>query len=235
MDREALSRAVTGLHELVARLRGPGGCPWDAEQTEDTVKMYLLEEAYEVLDAVERGTAEGLCHELGDLFFQILFLCRLAEEKGEFDFQKVVEEIHRKMIHRHPHVFGSLRVSNSDEVAENWREIKKKEKAGSGAAHSPIEGVPAALPALLRAHRLKERLSGKDAVRVDHEQAWKRVEEGVERLRQGLASEEREKAGEEMGDLLLELADLARTLGFNGEHLLRMANRRFLDRLRGGG
>jgi MazG family protein len=128
MDNDRLARAVKDLADLVARLRGPGGCPWDAKQTKESVRMYLLEEAYEVLDAVEGGDSGDLCAELGDLLFQVFFLSYLAEEESEFDLVDVVEGIISKMIKRHPHVFGEAKAETPEEVAVNWARIKREEK-----------------------------------------------------------------------------------------------------------
>ncbi|MBW2216862.1 MAG: nucleoside triphosphate pyrophosphohydrolase, partial [Deltaproteobacteria bacterium] len=119
MDPDRLLKAVTGLVDLVEKLRGPGGCPWDAKQTDATIKLYLLEEAYEVLDAIEKTSPPDVCEELGDLLFHIFFLARLAEERKEFDFSEVVEKITEKMIRRHPHVFGNTTVDSADDVAVN--------------------------------------------------------------------------------------------------------------------
>ena len=135
MDSEKLSKALSSLYTLLPKLRGPGGCPWDALQTDASIKMYLLEEAYEVLDAVEKGSAEDVRKELGDLLFQILFLARLAEERGEYDFADVMEGIRDKMIKRHPHVFGDKELETPEEVAENWARIKEAESGGSDASY----------------------------------------------------------------------------------------------------
>ena len=133
MNKDQLAKALIALSDLVSRLRGPEGCPWDREQTDSSIKMYLLEEAYEVLDAIENGSPEGVCEELGDLLFQIIFLASLAEVRGEFDFTEVMEKIASKMIRRHPHVFGGAQVKNPAEVSKNWEEIKKTEKGASDA------------------------------------------------------------------------------------------------------
>ena len=130
-EQDRLVAAFFSLVELIAKLRSPDGCPWDVRQTEESVKIYVLEEAYEVLDAIERGSSDDLCSELGDLLFQILFLARMAEEKNHFTLIQVFEKITKKMIHRHPHVFGSTTVRNAEEVAENWDKIKKQER-GAG-------------------------------------------------------------------------------------------------------
>ena len=126
MDINRSADAIRSLVKLVARLRGPGGCPWDAEQTDDTIKIYLLEEAYEVLDALEDASPGEVCSELGDLLFQILFLTQLASEREEFDFNGVVEGITEKMTRRHPHVFGDTKVNGSEDVASNWAVIHSK-------------------------------------------------------------------------------------------------------------
>ena len=139
MEPDKLSGALLALVELVARLRGPGGCPWDAKQTDETLKIYLLEEAYEVLDAVERSSPRQVCQELGDLLFQILFLAHLAEERQEFDLVDVLETIREKMIRRHPHVFGDVAVETAEDVAENWAEIKRNEKEGKGECRREAE------------------------------------------------------------------------------------------------
>ncbi len=238
MDPDRLSRAIVDLVGLVERLRGPGGCPWDAEQTDATIKIYLLEEAYEVLEAIEKSSSTDICLELGDLLFQILFLARLAEERNEFDFVQVIETIKAKMIRRHPHVFGEVKVDTAEDVALNWAKIKKSEK---GALHeaSSLENVPVNLPALLRAHRLGERASreGFDPLHVgaglappDKGQIWDGVQERFEKLRTALAEQNKDLLGEIMGDLLFDIAGLARAWRLNAEDVLRLANQRFLER-----
>ena len=163
MELNRLSSAIVELARLVGRLRSPGGCPWDARQTDSTIKMYLLEEAYEVLEAVEGSSPMDVCQELGDLLFQILFLAQLAAEREEFDFTDVVEGITEKMIHRHPHVFGGVSVETAEDVALNWAKIKREEKKEAGRTTSQLDGVPEGLPALSRAHRLSERATRADA------------------------------------------------------------------------
>jgi MazG family protein len=230
MVPEKLSAAVETLVNLVAKLRGRGGCPWDAKQTDSTIKLYLLEEAYEVLDAIESSSPQDVCQELGDLLFHILFLARLAEERGEFDFAEVVQRITEKMIRRHPHVFGQTRVDNAVDVASNWARIKKEEKKVSGDTSSLLDGVPKNLPALLRAHRLSERVSKarNDIPNVDV--AWEKVLEGFEALKAAVFTRDRDLFAREMGAYFFCLVDLARLWEFNSEHLLREANKEFKDR-----
>jgi MazG family protein len=230
MNRDRLSRAFLALSELVSRLRGPGGCPWDAQQTDSTIKMYLLEESYEVMDAVERGTPEEVSMELGDLLFHIIFLVKLAEERGEFDLVEVIEKITEKMITRHPHVFGTVDVKGPEEVAQNWERIKKTENGSQKSFSSLLQSIPEGLPALLRAHRLTERASKRNLDWLRVEAVGKRVEKGWGELRKAIIEEDEEPTGEEVGDLLFGLVSLIRHWGLNAEHLLRNANSTFIER-----
>ncbi|MCF8061498.1 MAG: nucleoside triphosphate pyrophosphohydrolase [Deltaproteobacteria bacterium] len=228
MDDRRLAQAVKRLADLVSRLRGPGGCPWDAQQTEESIRMYLLEEAYEVLDAVERGSSEELCGELGDLLFQILFLARLSEEKGAFDLVDVMDRITGKMIRRHPHVFGSASLDTPDEVAESWARIKREEK-GEEEAGAGLGDIPDGLPALLRAHRLIQRAAAAEGAGVPRE-GRRDIEQGFERLKSALEREDRDGLEERIGEMLFSLAGLAGRCGLNAEDVLRKANRRFAER-----
>jgi len=226
-EPDRLGKAVVALAHLVERLRGPGGCPWDAKQTDSTIRMYLLEEAYEVLDAVEKNSPDEVCGELGDLLFQILFLAHLASERGEYTFTTVVERITEKMIHRHPHVFGQGSAKSAEDVALRWSKIKKAEKEALGKTPSPLDGVPANLPALLRAHRLTERISKAANAWPGGDEIWKRLQENWAELGDALSQQSEKLVGEHIGGILFLLADLARQWGFNGEDLLRNANREF--------
>jgi len=231
MDPDRLLKAVTGLVDLVEKLRGPGGCPWDAKQTDATIKLYLLEEAYEVLDAIEKTSPPDVCEELGDLLFHIFFLARLAEERKEFDFSEVVEKITEKMIRRHPHVFGNTTVDSADDVAVNWARIKQEEKKTNGDTSSLLDGVPISLPSLLRAHRLGERASKAGVGTLGAHDAWERVLEKIGDMKETAVSKDKDLIGQEIGALLFRLADLARLWGLNSEQLLRDANREFLNRI----
>ena len=230
MTDDALSRAVGGLVDLVASLRGPGGCPWDAKQTDDTIKIYLIEEAYEVLEAIETGSPREVCSELGDLLFQIVFLARLAEERGEFYFSDVVEKITRKMVRRHPHVFGDAEVKNAEEVASNWARIKQMEHGKTRGISASLQNIPSASPALLRAHRMGERAAKAGFDWADADEVWAKVEEEVGEIKAAMAKEDREAAALEIGDLLFTLANLSRHLGENAENVLRKTNNKFLKR-----
>jgi MazG family protein len=233
MDNDRLAHAMNRLYDLVSRLRGPGGCPWDAKQTDSTIKMYLLEESYEVLEAVERGLSEEVCQELGDLLFQILFLTRLAEERKEFDLIDVIEKITDKMIHRHPHVFGMEKIESPDEVAERWALRKIEEKEGGRDLTSTLDSVPRRLPALLRAHRLTERASKIGLIEgKDRSRCWEAIEAGYGKLRRAVDKNDKERLIEEIGNLLFNLTDLSRLTGSNAENLLRQINQRFVEEIK---
>lgn len=230
MDLNRLSKAVVALVQLVGRLRGPRGCSWDAKQTDSTIKTYLLEEAYEVLDAVEKESPPKVCNELGDLLFQILFLSHLAEERKEFDFVEVVEGINEKMVRRHPHVFGDVKVHGADEVARNWARIKKTERGPSDDNSSHLQSVPASLPALLRAHRLIERASKEDFDWAGRDETWEKTQKHLLHLRPAVTRQDRERIGREIAGLLFALVNFARHWGLNAEDLLRGKNQVFLER-----
>ncbi|MBN1103778.1 MAG: nucleoside triphosphate pyrophosphohydrolase [Deltaproteobacteria bacterium] len=229
MNRHRLSHALTDLYDLVARLRGPGGCPWDARQTSASVRMYVLEEAYEVLDASEKDLPQEVCQELGDLLFQIIFLAYMGEERGDFDLVDVMERIHEKMVRRHPHVFGSAKVESAEEVSRNWARIKEREKEGNGEGVSPLDSIPPGLPALLRAHRLGERAAGVTRNAACGEDVWDRTRRAFAALEGSIAEEDAEQVGKRIGRVLFDLATLARRWGWNAEELLRSANREFAE------
>jgi len=227
-QKEKLCDALISLLEIMERLRAPDGCPWDAQQTEQTLKVYLLEEAYEVLDAIEKEDPEALCEELGDLFFQIIFLTQLAKEKGKFTFLNVMERIRDKMIRRHPHVFGEKKVRDAQEVVDNWAKIKRQEKKEK--PEEVLNRVPASLPALLRAHRLSERAARFGFDWKDKEQVWEKVKEEFLELKTAMEEKSAEKVKEEIGDLIFSLVNLSRHWGFNAEDILRQTNTKFTDR-----
>jgi tetrapyrrole methylase family protein/MazG family protein len=231
MNAHKLSKALLALHDLVSRLRGADGCPWDVLQTDATIKMYLLEEAYEVLDAIERGEPTGVCQELGDLLFQIIFLVSLAEERGEFDLVEVLEQVGEKMRYRHPHVFGQAKVESAEEVADNWQRLKKKEKEASESLSDQLRSVPVALPALLRAHRLVDRASRASLDGPNREVVWAKVGKDFEELKKAVSTSDKEQIGQQMGEILFGLVSLARDWGLNAESLLRQVNQEFIRRV----
>lgn len=222
-----------GLVEIMNRLREPGGCPWDREQTYETLRSYLIEECYEVAEALDRGDPAALKEELGDLLFQIVFLARLAQENGDFTARDVIRGIARKMIRRHPHVFGTVSAETSAAVLKNWEEIKRREKHGReepAAPASVLAGLPRGLPALLKAQRL-----GTKAARVGFD--WSRaadvlekIEEELQELRRAVGRGEREAARAEIGDLLFAVVNLARHLEIDPEGALERTNLKFTRR-----
>ncbi|HDR15954.1 MAG TPA: nucleoside triphosphate pyrophosphohydrolase [Desulfobacteraceae bacterium] len=230
IEKKLLAEKMKSLVDLVSMLRGPGGCPWDARQDDSSIKKYLLEEAYEVADAIERGKTKEICLELGDLLFQILFLADLAAERGEFNLIDVIEGVTAKMIRRHPHVFGSESVSGAEEVVTNWDRIKLAEKNGKGDHKSILSDVPPGLPALLRAHTLQQRAERQLGRPTDEVGCWGHVREAFSRLEDAVKASDGDGPVEgPVGDLLFAVSALCRGFGYNAEEILQNTNRRFVD------
>jgi MazG family protein len=231
------------LVNLQESLLGPGGCPWDREQTHETLRTYLIEETYEVLEALEARDFKRLPGELGDLLLQIVFHSQLARQAGRFDIRDVIERIHTKMVRRHPHVFGEVKAATSKAVLKNWEEIKTEERAASGEGvsaakgkNSILEGVPHTLPALLEGYQLTRRAANIGFDWADVEGILEKLKEETAELREHLGP--RRKAGtqqrveEELGDLLFVAVNLARFLRVDPEIALKKANRKFISRFR---
>ena len=226
---QAFSRAV----DIMAQLRAPGGCPWDREQTFDSIRRYTLEETYEVLDAIERKDWNGLKDELGDLFLQVLFYAEMAQEAGYFQLEDVMETLSVKLVRRHPHVFANRAgVDSAAQVLANWEEIKKQERAEQAGTQetSILDAVPRNLPALMEASKL-----GSKAASVGFD--WKaaapvfdKLEEELRELRDAIEASQRESQQEELGDLLFTVVNLARKLGLQSEFALRETNAKFRRR-----
>ena len=236
-----MTEPITRLIDVMARLRDPeGGCPWDIEQTFETIAPYTIEEAYEVADAIEQGDMPALRDELGDLLLQVVYHARMAEEDGHFDFWQVAGDIADKMVRRHPHVFGDEDIATVEAQNLNWEQHKAAERQARAEARgerpSALDGVPLALPALVRAEKL-----GKRAARVGFdwpalEGVFAKVEEEVAELRAEIAGAGRnggnERIAEELGDLLFTLANLARHLKIDPEDALRRTNAKVQARFR---
>jgi len=232
---DPLGVSAASWHERLVRiidvLRSPGGCPWDLDQDERTLRPFVLEEAYEVADAIARGESDGLREELGDLLLQVVLLSRFAKEKGEFTVEDVARGICEKLVRRHPHVFAGARAESAGDVVSRWERIKRQEKDEKGEV-SILSGLPAALPALLKAYRI-----GQKAGRVGFdwdtvEGVLDKVEEELGELRRELAQGRSAQAREELGDLLFALAQLGRKMGADPEEALQAANEKFLRRFR---
>ena len=226
---------VERLEGIMARLRAEGGCPWDRTQNLKSLRPYLVEETYEVLDEMDRvgegGSWRALCEELGDLLFQIVFHAQLASEVGEFQLADVAAAISEKITRRHPHVFGTLRVEGAEEVLQNWARLKAEERRlKSGSEGSVLEGVPRAAPALLRAERLTEKASRIGFDWPDVKSVREKLDEELLELDVAMASKDKDAVEHELGDVLFSLANLARHLASPAEDALRAANRRFTER-----
>jgi len=215
----------------MARLRAPGGCPWDREQSSESLRAFVIEEAYEVVEAVDGGDRHDLAEELGDLLLQVVFLAELGREEGSFSIDEVTEAICAKLIRRHPHVFGDEEVANTAELLRNWERIKEEERAAKGeaakVAKGRFDGIPVAMPALMRALQISERVVrlGFDWPNLDG--VLSKVEEELHELAAATDPAEREM---EFGDLLFTVVNAGRHLGLDAEQALRRSNAKFVDR-----
>jgi len=225
------SEAFVELIRIMERLRAPGGCPWDAEQSHDSLKRYLLEEAYETVDAIERGNPADLAEELGDLYLQVILHAQLAAEAGAFDLTDVYRTLGAKIIRRHPHVFGDLAVSGVDQVVTNWETIKSTEREDAGRPVASFADVARTLPALPASREIQERASALGWDWPDVVGVWEKVGEELDELRAAAGgAAPAEEQLHELGDVLFTMANLARWLGVDPEEALRLANRRWVDR-----
>jgi tetrapyrrole methylase family protein / MazG family protein len=223
--------AMDDLIRVIATLRGPGGCPWDREQTPRSMGRFLLEEAYELADAVESGTPAAVREELGDVLFHVLFLAMMFAEGGHFDLDGVCRTIADKMRRRHPHVFGSTQVKDSAEVVRNWQEIKRNEK-GNARRESVLDAVPASLPGLLRAFAVSERAARARFDWKDLGAVMDKLEEELSEFRAAAAAGDAEETAREFGDILFTLVNVARFSGVHPESALTAAVRKFERRFR---
>jgi len=216
------------LMEIMRRLRGPGGCPWDAEQTHESLKRYLIEETYEVIEAIDKKDSELLKEELGDLFLQPIFHSAIAEEREEFSMADVIDTICEKLVRRHPHVFGDQVVRTADEQVENWEQIKKSEKGEE--RKSALAGVPPHMPALMKAQKLTEKAArvGFDWEHVD--QVFAKVLEELHELEEAMVDDDQARMEAELGDLLFAIVNLGRFLSLNPEQALGKTIGRFTTR-----
>lgn len=221
------SAGIEAIFEVVHRLRAPGGCPWDREQTHESLRPYLLEETYELLEAIDAGDDAKMREELGDLLLQVAMHAEIAAEEGRFDAEQVSEGVAAKMVKRHPHVFGDVSVANADDVLRNWEHQKIQESRASGSEESVVDRVPATLPALAWALGLQKRAA---RVGFDFASPSAAAESVAEEARELAAEHDRDRAFEEMGDLLFAIVSLARVLKVNPEDALRVAGQRFRER-----
>jgi tetrapyrrole methylase family protein/MazG family protein len=227
---DAAGTRFVSLLLLMARLRGEGGCPWDREQTRASLKPYLIEEAYEVLEAIDEGSRDHLVEELGDLLFQVVFHCQLGAETGDFTMEDVIDRLCAKMTRRHPHVFGDRVVADAREALAQWERIKHDEAAGTDRARSVLDGVPSSLPALLRAQRLQAKAARVGFDWKRWEDAWTKVQEEMAEVQETLAAGDDARVADEVGDLLFSMVNVARLRGLDAEECLRQAAEKFTRR-----
>ena len=212
------------LVDIVARLRAPGGCPWDREQTHDSLKRNLLEESYEVIEAIDRGDPAILSEELGDLMVQVAFHADIAREAGEFQLEDVLRVINSKLVRRHPHVFAGGHAEDAREVERNWEQIKAEERNAKGESKSPVEGIPSGLPALAYAQLMQDRVGMAGFEWDDVSGVLEKIVEEVAEFKAAATPEEK---AHELGDLLFSMVNLTRWAGAHAEDVLRQANQRF--------
>jgi MazG family protein len=221
-------RSFDELVQLMQRLRGPDGCPWDRKQTLPSLKPFVIEESYEVVDAIDRDDRAALVEELGDFLLQAVFIAELTREEGSFDIYDAVTAIHDKLVRRHPHVFGDVEANDAEQVLVNWEKLKNEERKAEN--KSVLSGVPQSLPALLRASRLTEKAArvGFDWRRT--EDVFHKLDEEIAELHEAIASGDETKVHDEVGDLLFTIANIARKLNVNAEEALQSTNRKFTRR-----
>jgi MazG family protein len=212
----------------MTRLRGPDGCPWDRKQTLPDLKPYVIEEAYEVVDAIDRDDREALLEEVGDMLLEAVFIAEITREEGTFDVYDSITAIHDKLVRRHPHVFGDVEAGDAEEVLVNWEKLKSEERKAEN--KSVLSGVPQSMPALLKASRLTEKASrvGFDWRRT--EDVFEKLDEEMAELREAVASGEQTRIHDEIGDLLFTIANIARKVNVNAEEALQSTNRKFMSR-----
>ena len=218
------------LMDIVARLRAPGGCPWDREQTHESLKRNLLEESYEVIEAIDQGDPAVLSEELGDLLVQVAFHADIAKEAGDFQLEDVLREINAKLVRRHPHVFADGHAKDAREVERNWEQIKAEERKAKGEIKSPVEGIPNNLPALTYAQLMQDRVGKAGFEWDDISGVLDKIVEEVAELKAAATPEEKMH---ELGDMLFTMVNLTRWSGEHAEDVLRKANQRFGKRYLG--
>jgi len=228
MKTDKSSEQFIKLLDIVEKLRGPDGCPWDKEQTPASLLPYFLEETYEVIESIDQSNWDNLKEELGDVMLHIALQAQISKEEGRFTIFDSLVNINKKLVHRHPHVFGDEKADMASHAKKNWEAIKHEEKK----RESRLDGVPLALPALTRAQRLQEKASyaGFDWDNID--KVWGKLDEEIDELREADQIKNRSNLEEEIGDVLFSVVNLARHLKLDSEDLLRKANAKFIDRFK---
>lgn len=222
---------IDDLLQIMRLLRAPDGCPWDRVQTHESIRKNFIEETYEAIDAIDRGDIALLREELGDVLMQVIFHSIMEEEQGSFTFDDVCDEVCRKLIIRHPHVFGDVTADTPDEVLRNWDAIKMRTKSQDKVADS-VDDVPRSLPALMRAQKVQKRSAKSGMDFADAEDAMKKVPEELEELRDAMAQGDAGRTAEELGDLLFSVVNIARFVGADAEEALTRSTDKFSSRFR---
>ena len=218
---EEFSRLLDIIDELRVK------CPWDMKQTNDSLRKLTIEETYELADAISSGTDDGIKNELGDLMLHIVFYAKIGSEKGIFDMGDVLEGINKKLVYRHPHVFGDVKVSGASQVEENWEQLKIKENEG----YKPVlSGVPPSLPAIIKANRIQEKVRGVGFDWEKREQIWDKVLEEINELKVEIENRDTEAIESELGDVLFSIINASRLYGIDPEAALEKTNRKFIKR-----
>jgi tetrapyrrole methylase family protein/MazG family protein len=229
---DSTGRLLEALLSLMDRLRGEGGCPWDREQTRASLKPYLIEETYEAIEAIDAGQTGHIVEELGDVLFQVVFHCQIAQEQGEFTMADVLQAVLQKMTRRHPHVFGSAEVADSGEALRQWERIKRAEADSVDAARSALDGVPKSLPSLLRAQRLQVKAGRVGFDWPTWREAWSKVREEMAEADEAMVAGDANRVRAELGDLFFSLVNVARLLEIDAEGSLRQAADTFTRRFK---
>ncbi|WP_058300462.1 bifunctional methyltransferase/pyrophosphohydrolase YabN [Gorillibacterium timonense] len=232
-EENLLNRSFGRLHEIVGILRSPGGCPWDREQTHDSLRKNLIEEAYEVLETIDEDDPDHMQEELGDLMLQVMLHAQIEEETGAFTVYDVIRTLNEKLIRRHPHVFGDVAAEDADEALANWQEVKRQEREGKEKKPaSALDGIPRELPGLMKAWKLQKKAASVGFDWSDIRDVFAKVEEELAEVRETIVAEEPEETLGELGDLLFSVVNLARFLKTDPEEALAATNRKFYDRFR---
>jgi tetrapyrrole methylase family protein/MazG family protein len=229
---DSTGRLLEALLSLMGRLRAEGGCPWDREQTRASLKPYLIEETYEALEALDAGETGHIVEELGDVLFQVVFHCQIAQEQGEFTMADVLQAVLQKMTRRHPHVFGNAEVADAGEALRQWEQIKRSEADGDKGPRSVLDGVPKSLPSLLRAQRLQAKAGRVGFDWPTWQEAWSKVREEMAETDEAMLAGDARHVRAELGDLLFSLVNVARLLEIDAEGCLRQAADTFTRRFK---
>lgn len=227
MEQKRSTKNLAEFIDAIARLRAPGGCPWDREQDHKSLKKYLLNEAYELIDAIDSDEPDEICEELGDVLLQVILHAQIASENNLFDIEDVSSKIRDKIIHRHPHVFADVHVNNSKEVVANWEAIKHQEKPDRTSA---LDGVPNSAPALMRAENISKKAVAVGFEWPDINMLWDTFYSEIDEFKQAIDSDDKDKIRGEMGDILFSLVNIARWYKVDPEMALQETNKKFISR-----